>query len=695
MARRIAGIALAMVIITTRMQASAHGEPQPPKPIPPRQECEFLLVVKKPTTDNIEVMKETIEDARNHAEGPYSWFDAYLYAAAVAASTIDDVGAREFAEQCVVEYLDRVHVVEDDQAIPSFMATDGCYRDAKRAVAKHGETMMKRWEGQRWSLHFFEPDQIGNEYQSAISLRCLLANNATELDMFLAEIEEHTDAFFTKARHKKSDLRSATADIARFWAAIRYRQLGVENESKKLLDDLENSRCNRPVPIDLLMRCNARPTVLLGFRVRSLIVAIALVCTLGIVLAAFRRNHLKKREEHRRHEEIRSCEFAIHKSEPFALIALHWLGLMPFRASILAVMFVGGSLAMLAWSEEVFWQEGFVVDRDFLDYYSFAYGYAILVPALLAITLGLYAAIPRYLPGALAVSFACETSDACEPAPPEATRRLWKKYADVCNSRSLTTACLVTSLLIVSSQKYQWSGDPGTAWVDLRYPDQWSVTAVYFTVATFFVYYAFLSCLIRAGLMLWFIGSVYSHNWCLRNGLTFAFNPNHADRCAGMRPLGWLMLLAYLPLLLLMAQIILNMVEKLRFYESIDIVLAHTSVSVWAFGVAFFLCAPAVIGRPLIAVHRAMREFRWRECLELTGTMQAQRTALLDKVKQGTPRESEVEGYKAVRLVIEDVRRMPLWPVDVKIVTTLVASHFIPIGSVIIPFVKQAITGGE
>jgi hypothetical protein len=153
--------------------------------------------------------------------------------------------------------------------------------------------------------------------------------------------------------------------------------------------------------------------------------------------------------------------------------------------------------------------------------------------------------------------------------------------------------------------------------------------------------------------------------------------------------MGWILLLFYVLLLLLAAQVLLNMVEKLRFYESLDVVIQHTFVSVIAFGAAFFLIVPILVGRPLIAIHLAMREYRRREGLRLSALTDQHKAVMLSRVDDGSVGVAEVQAFNAMKVLEAEVQEMPLWPFDVKVAFYFIASHIVPALSFLLPMIEE------
>ena len=577
------------------------------------------------------------------------------------------------------EYLDLTGKLDASETFPFEILSCPDFKAARKAVGGYREELMKRWGDQRWCLHNYKSDQIGAEYESALALRALQAGTP-DIDKFIEISKTPID------KPKPSSCSVITADSRTLFYLLRMRQIGgYDKASRYLMDKLGSSDSRQPIPADLLKRLAEPPLIFLGFRLRAMASLAAII--LGAILVAYwlRRNR-KQRPSGTQDSQVRS-EYSIDKADPYAWTIARGLGLGPLGVFLLGLVFFGGSMGLLAWSENVLWPSSCVVDRAFLDYLSFPYSFTLLIPTFMAGTLFLYRLVPQKLPEVLGQSF---PSDAAEDGNIDTrVRELWKKYARICNSRGLTVACIALAIAVILGQKLQWTRDPGTAFVDLRYPQHWSLTGAYFTVAALLIYYCVLSCLFRGAFVLSFIGKVYSRRWRSDCGVSVYFDPDHPDKCAGTQPIGWMLLLFYVLLLLLAAQVLLNTVEKLRFYESIDIVFQNTYLSVIGFGAAFLVIAPLLVGRPLISIHLTMRRFRRSEGLRLGTLSDRQRDNMLSRIDDGTVGIADTQAFTAITALEKVVGDMPLLPFDLKVAFYFVASHVVPLSSFLLPVIEQ------
>jgi len=249
--------------------------------------------------------------------------------------------------------------------------------------------------------------------------------------------------------------------------------------------------------------------------------------------------------------------------------------------------------------------------------------------------------------------------------------------------------CFLVSVGVVLLQHYQWRRDAGTAFVDLQYPQHWSLTGGYYALIALFIYSTILSCLFRGGTLLMFVQKVFSKKWRHENQVTCSFDPTHFDNCSGTRWLGWIMVLFYALLLVLAAQVLLNLVEKLRFYESLAIVISNTLVSVVLFGLAFSLIVPVFVGLPVLSLHLAMREFRWNEFTKLSGLWDRHKKAMYAKLESGILSLTESETYRSLMVFWDELAKMRLWPFDLKIVFYFVSSHAVPFLVLVLPWLQK------
>jgi len=197
--------------------------------------------------------------------------------------------------------------------------------------------------------------------------------------------------------------------------------------------------------------------------------------------------------------------------------------------------------------------------------------------------------------------------------------------------------------------------------------------------------YVVISTFVRGAAVLLFVREVYSGAWRNANGVSLRMDAGHIDGRGGVSEIGVFMLLYYLLLVLLGAQVILDVLEKFSFYGSWDIVLQHTAVSVLCFGAAYVLLVPGLIGWPLFAVHSALREFRHRWGQQLAQLGHTWTDRLLVEMESGVPQQASREALGAIRDLRDDVRHMSTWPIDARAGFLFVASHAVPALSFVVP----------
>ena len=125
--------------------------------------------------------------------------------------------------------------------------------------------------------------------------------------------------------------------------------------------------------------------------------------------------------------------------------------------------------------------------------------------------------------------------------------------------------------------------------------------------------------------------------------------------------------------MMLMAAIVwLNLVEKLKFYESLSVVLQFTGVSVLAFGVVFVIVAPVPALFPVLSIHNALRRHQRTRLIEIMW----RRNVGIEKLRAQAGSRSVIEELNAVEKLQTFYQQMPVWPVNIGLFSSLLASLF-------------------
>jgi hypothetical protein len=165
-------------------------------------------------------------------------------------------------------------------------------------------------------------------------------------------------------------------------------QTGHRERALGLVTQLKTSDSPNPADTALLKRLSDPPALVFGLRLRALLTLLILaVAALGTCWWLRKRCRKACR---RGLVSQASSEYDVDQRDILSGLAARWLRLSPGCTFLLGLVFIGGGMAALAWSEDVLWASGYVVDRAFMDYLSFPYGFGLLIPAFLAGTLLLY-----------------------------------------------------------------------------------------------------------------------------------------------------------------------------------------------------------------------------------------------------------------------------------------------------------------
>ena len=308
--------------------------------------------------------------------------------------------------------------------------------------------------------------------------------------------------------------------------------------------------------------------------------------------------------------------FSLHERDLFGWFSVKLCQGSTWRVAVASFWWCGVVPVLLAFSEETLLTESPVVDRAFMDYWSFTASAVFLIPACLAIGTLFYVRSPSV------AQVVIDTVSGDDLETRSAVEILWNELRERIQSPTVIAGVIALSLVIVVGQKVQWLTDPGTAFVDLSALGQPSLTAWYMTFEVFIVYYAFITLLYRYIRFLGFIGKVFWQSQH-RTSTKIRLQLGHPDGKSGLRCVGRVVLSFGLVVMGLFAQINLNLLEKSSFYGSLDTSIAFTQVSVIIFGLAYLIFVPIPGLFPLYAIHKALRRNVENSLSELAGRERA------------------------------------------------------------------------
>lgn len=595
----------------------------------------------------------------------YDWKHAFLFSAAVHAAEVGDAAR---ACEMLDAYIACARFVDPHRVLPDEILHCKAFGKVRTTTAKSVEHLLKRWSDWRYSLHRHKPGMVGHELETALALRMLLA----------APVE--VDAF---ARQDGTALQHVPlGDMHQTWTllgALRALKDRVpEAEAERVWISLARiaPSCDATESA-LIRRMLDPPLVFLALRARALL-TLLLIIAVAIALFVARTARYHPQDPHATDEACNEA-FQIDSGDLFSILVNRRLHLSNVGVFASGFLLLFGGIVALAWSEETLHRESCVVDRAFFDYISFSYGYGLLIPLFLAGSQEFYKLVRDKTATVLRLCFPGRDGGVSKEV-----MAVWRRRLRFCNSNGFNLACFAVSLVILLWQKHQWYLDAGTAFVDLRYPGHYSLTGAYYSLVFFGVVYCLLSFAGRGIAVMAFITIVFSKKWRSKNGVGVFISPNHADGCGGLRPLGLIMINLYLLLLLFVVQIFLNAYEKFRFYETMDIVIQNTSVSVVGFGF-LILFAPVLLGPPLLSIHMAMREFQMEEALRLSTQIAQYEARLLDHVVTNRSSLVEIQGFDVLKSLQQEINGMPLWPFNLIYFGT---AYFAPVLTLVLKFVK-------
>jgi hypothetical protein len=610
----------------------------------------------------------------------YIFYDIALYYSGVYAHLC---GEFERSISLYETYLKRRSLDDSESSFPHFVFENEGVRRLRKTGVSMQERVSKMWKEDRWAFHLFKPDQRGFEY------KCILLNLA---QIYYLNENLHLENFKSiRSKLQKDDIPSksnlaATIDLSIFAEALVHIRRDKKEEALALIKSLETSTSLYPISPRLLNNIKDGPAVVSGFRVSALLTFLVII-SIGTLILLFLFHTAKRRKL--RDSMYKYKRYLIHTGDPLMHTVIDRLHLKGIHFLILSTIVLAMSQSWLAWSEDALRRNSFVVDRSFLDYYSFPFGLALIIPILLAATVFFYRYVPKQFKTLFEKGIFSRTGDSKEDVEDtSALHSILSGYLRFCNSRTLSGLTLVAALAIMLGQKVVWINDGGTAFVDLWYPRHFSLTALYFTISSILVYYAVIGVFLRGGATLIVISKVFSS----RTENLYGFEPNysidHPDGCCGTRSLGLILVVFYFLLLLLGAQLVLNLVEKLNFYESMDIVLDQTIISVLLFGVTLFGVCPGIVAAPLLSMHMSMRRYRYSRLLNLSKTLEQLEghASNIAKKETGLPEEHSLAVDLYNRLS-EKVGKMPLWPIDTRMVGYIAASNLLPVITFFMPFI--------
>ena len=343
------------------------------------------------------------------------------------------------------------------------------------------------------------------------------------------------------------------------------------------------------------------------------------------------------------------------------------------------MILIGITVGALAYVEGSLFRNSYIVDRALLDYISFPFAFGLLVPVFFIFGSIFYYTAPKTI--FLIVNTIKEN---------DYPKQLFSMIKKIISNKSTMFIIAAASLLIVVLQKIQWIHDPGTAFVDLTYPGGIvSLTGIYFTVISWIIYNTILQLVFRSILMIIFIGKVFAVSRMEYDNLRLKLNILHPDNCNGLRPVGSLIGLFYFLMVLLGAQVLLNVVEKLQFYENLDIVIQSTFLSVGIFGIVYLVVVPATIGFPLLRIHFAFRQYRYEKLKNIAQTIDAYKDKMNALIKKATIEDEHLRTLNYLSDKYGAFKIMPLWPFDLKGFYYFIGSNIIPIIAFLIPLVLQ------
>jgi len=607
-------------------------------------------------------------DCEDPVQG-YGFYDYALYAYGLA---LQGKGRSKLACSLYDLYLKR-RVADTASAIldvdiSRYGVTDPIslrsFERTRETVAQLQENIWQTWGRHRWVTQPFEAEQRGYEYYHVLTNRILACGWNGDIAELLSSESATSNG---ESVHLN---RYVFHDQAMFWASIKRsmtQAAGAEKAVKELLD----SNSFWPIDTKLLEAIRdgyADKMPFVRWQAALAMSTIAIVLSLLILIA--RRNSGKR-------EPLVEGTFQIHRGDLLGMMALDWLRVSPVLI-FLGALLTGAGLPIMAWSEDVLLPGSYVVDRAFLDYLSFPFGYGLLIPFAYAFAVIFYRTAPTAIRDVVRAVSGEETSNGAQ--------RPFRRLQAFCTHPWMAVAALGVSIAAVLTQKWQWMHDPGTAFVDMTGPGSIiSLTGVYSTLVAWFLYYTMIQLVIRAMGVLLYISTVFSVDRIRQWRGELRIDIMHPDRCNGLRNVGTMLGLFYFVLALLGAQLLLNMVEKLRFYESLGIVLQSTFLSVSLFGLAFVAIVPFAFGYPLLRVHVALKRYRTDRLESQSLRIAEYRRHIESCIQERTCTQDDIAALSHLNGVRAQIESMALWPVDTRGITYFLGSNIVPIAALLLP----------
>ena len=597
---------------------------------------------------DFERLRVHLDSLRGASAARYSLYDYFLYVAGLLAQRDDPPRAADFYSR----YIKRRAGDAAFEPVPDELLHGHSLRSVRSSAVILQEEIWQQWKDNRWAFHLCRVGHKCLEYHSVIANLALLQENEPV-------VPDLPGYGLEKLRHPTN------ADVVRdyrvLWTLLHRSELDHEAVAK-----LTASPSPWGLPQQLLDRLEGEKTFV---SIPTAIVAVlTLLAWLWVTLATRRRHRLLAVGV--------SAEHEMHGDEPFGrIIVERWQGSWP-RVGLTSLLLCGVCVVAFAWSEGTLARGSFVVDRAFLDYYSFPFAQGLLIPALFTIATLFYARGPRVI-RSVVITVSGDDTDAREEA-----RHLWRWYRERLMGSTATVLTAALALLIMLAQKWQWWHDPGTAFVDLFYQGRPSATGLYFTLITIIVVYVGLAVVWRYSCALFFVGQLFLRARMKGDAWKPRLAISHPDGCYGLGHLDKGIVSFDVLLMLLATLLVLNMVEKLRFYESIEMVFQSTLLSVVLFTVGFIVVAALPTLYPPIAMHLALRQYRFEK---LVGLAEEERQ-LRQAERSETELNARLQTIQAARGVYED---MPLWLWNVKSAWTLIVSNTLSAMPILFSFVVQ------